>query len=113
MITFDMSKEYGRMTVRQRETEYTVKIVSGNCLAVWIYETEEEYHLYFFLADKKHGERIIKANNTLLGDDVVSIRLNMYYKETNLKLLDLFMKSGYTVECYYEEPKGKESNDVQ
>lgn len=116
-LTFDMKMEYGRMTIRQHSREgkprdYELKIVHGNCLAVWIYETEKDYQLYFFLADKAHGERCIKGNSdhTLLGKwkkDVVKVRLNMYYKDVCTKLLDLFMKSGYRVECYYKEPNKK------
>ena len=113
-LTFDMKMEYGRMTIRQHSREgeprdYELKIVHGNCLAVWIFETEEEYHLFFFLNDKSHGRRIIKntPDHTLLGkwgEDVVYIELNMYYKESK-DLLDLFMASGYEVKCYYEKTK--------
>lgn len=124
-LTFDMKIEYGRMTIRQKRKDeekprdYVVKIVQGNCLAVWIYETPNEYQLFFFLGDKAHGERIIKGSNdhTLLGEwkkSVVKVRLNMYYKEVCTKLLDLFMKSGYHVECYYKEPKKrKEAKNVR
>ena len=103
MINFNMKHQYGRMVVKGG---YEIKIVRGNCLAVWIHETEKEYHLYYFLADKAHGRRILKnqPDHTLLGkwgEDVLSIELNMYYKESK-ELLDLFMASGYEVKCYYK-----------
>jgi hypothetical protein len=112
-LTFDMKIAYGEMVVRKTDNsekhDFKIKIVGGNCLAVWIYETKESYNLFFFLCDKKHGMRVIDArkDKTLLGKwkkDVMKIRLNMYYKDTCQKLLDLFMKSGYEVTCYYKEP---------
>lgn len=111
-LTFNMNIQYGEMRVQdvKNKNTYKVKIVHGNCLAVWITETETEYNLWFFLADKAHGQRIMKGdkNHTLFGpwSNIKSIKLNMYHKECHA-LLDLMVKSGYKVQCYYKEPKSE------
>lgn len=45
---------------------------------------------------------IMKDYGNVLADEVVSIKLNMFYRE-NYTLLKYFVKSGYKVECYYKE----------
>lgn len=44
-----------------------------------------------------HGDRLFR-------DEVVSIELNLYYKNAQT-LLDIFVKNGYKVSRYYEKPK--------
>lgn len=45
--------------------------------------------------------------------NIKSIKLNMYHKECHA-LLDLMVKSGYKVQCYYKEPKKrKEAKNVR
>ena len=112
---------YGKVYIKQRHGEikqrYTIQIREGNCLAVFIHvrkATAEElaenpqgkyYHtLWNFLADEQHAKNILKHEKTLLGDEVLRIELNMYYKEC-YTLLKYFMKSGYKVTCTYKEPK--------
>ena len=46
----------------------------------------------------------MKQYGDVLADEVVSIELNMFYKE-NYTLLKYFVKSGYKVKCYYKEKK--------
>lgn len=96
---------------------FTLQIRQGNCLAVVIHvrkSTKEElakhpgakyYHsLYTFFGDEQHLKNMLKNEGTVLFDDVVSIELNMFYKE-NYTLLKYFVKSGYKVKCYYKEPQ--------
>ena len=117
-LTYNKAELIGTMkvmTADKRNEGWDVLICKGNCMAVFVIEDTDCDHLYFFLADKEHGKRIMKDNhNRLLGtDDVRDIRLNMYYKECHA-LLDLMVKSGYKVECYYKEPKKrKEANNVR
>lgn len=106
-----IAQKYGGKTYR-----YDIQIRTGNCLCVMIHvrkltleELEEnpqgKYHhtLYSFIVDERHAKNIMKDNGgKLLYDDVVSIKLNMFYK-TSWKLLRLFLKSGYKVQCYWKE----------
>ena len=95
----------GKLTIRQKGKMYNVNIYSGNALAIFICEykqnDEERYVMYNFFADKKHCDNIIKNHKRLFfEDEVVSIELNLYYKSAQ-KLLDIFVKNGYRVLCYY------------
>lgn len=118
MIRYDSTK-LGVVTVKQHGEKFNIDIRQGNCLAVFVYirkATEEElaknpngkyYHmLYSFFADEQHCKNMMKEYGNVLGDDVVSIKLNMAYKES-WKLLKYFMKSGYKVQCYNKEEKKK------
>lgn len=97
----------------------TLQIRQGNCLAVVIWErkaTAEEnaenpkakyfHELYTFYADEQHLKNILKNEGQVLFDKVLSIKLNMYFKECST-LLKYFVRSGYKVTCYYEPIKEK------
>lgn len=113
----------GTMKIKQNRGDETLafnlQIRQGNCLAVVIYvrkSTEEElqknpegkwYHqLITFYQDGQHMANIIKDYGSLFDDEVVNIKLNMYYKEC-WTLLKYFTISGYKVTCYYKVPKKK------
>ena len=99
---------------------YDIQIRQGNCLCVMVYvrkSTPEElkqnpkgkwYHsLYSFYGDVQHIKNIMKDNDgKCLFDDVVKIKLNMFYKEA-WTLLKYFTKSGYKCECFYKEEQPK------
>lgn len=99
---------------------YKLQIRQGNCLAVVLYvrrSTPEElkenpkgkwYHqLFTFFCDEKHCKNIMKDYGDIMcGEKVVSVKLNMYYKEC-WTLLKYFTKSGHKVTCYYKEEKKK------
>lgn len=112
---------YGKVYIEQVHKDikqrFTIEIREGNCLAVFIHvrkATDEEltknpqgkyiHTLWNFLADEQHAKNILKHQEKVLGDEVLKIELNMYYKEC-YTLLKYFMKSGYKVTCYYKEPK--------
>jgi hypothetical protein len=116
MICYDATK-LGTVTVKQNGQKYNVDIRSGNCLAVFVYirkATPEEleidpngkycHMLYSFFADEKHCKNMMKDYGTVLGDDVVSIKLNMAYKQS-WTMLKYFVKSGYKVTCYEKSEK--------
>lgn len=96
----------GKMTIKQKEKVYDVNIYAGNALAIFICEYEqngeERYVLYNFFADKKHCDNIIKDGKQLFSDEVVSIELNLFYKSAKT-LLNILVKNGYRVECYYKK----------
>ena len=98
----------GKVTVKQKEKSFDVNIYNGNALAIFIYEYEqdgeERYILYNFFADSKHCKNIVKNGGKLFSDEVVDIRLNMWYLNAQ-KLLNVLVKNGYKVSCYYEEAK--------
>ena len=50
-------------------------------------------------------KNILKHEGSVLpGDKVLSIKLNMYYKECST-LLKYFVRSGHKVTAFYKEPK--------
>lgn len=107
-LQWKWSDKMGKITIKQREKIYDVNIYAGNALAIFICEYEqngeERYVLYSFFADKKHCDNIIKNDKRLFSDDVVSIELNLFYKSAQT-LLNILVKNGYKVSCYYEEAK--------
>ena len=107
---------YGYLTIKQNNRKYTIDIREANCLCAFIhvrkankaelkkYGPDGKYihTLYSFFADKQHVKNILKDGQTLFGDEVVKITLNLFYKQSE-KLVKLFTKAGYRVECYYQE----------
>jgi len=116
MGTIRIAQELGGKTYK-----YDLQIRQSNCLAVILYvrkATAEElaknptgkwfHQLHTFFADEQHMKNIMKHEKTILDpmDKVINCRLNLYYKECNT-LLKYFVRSGYKVTCYYEQPKAK------
>lgn len=114
----------GTIVIKQHhgdeDYKYKLQIRQGNCLAVIIWvrkSTPEElkknpegkwfHSLFTFFADEQHCKNIMKEyKDIMMGEKVIDIKLNLYYKECNT-LLKYFVKSGHNVRCYYEEPKEK------
>lgn len=95
----------GTITIKQGENKFKIQIRQGNCLAVLIHVSRKEddtylHTLYSFFMDEMHLERIIKNDGKPFWDEVVSIELNMYYKEC-ATLLKHFVKY-YKITCYYK-----------
>lgn len=97
----------GTMSIKQGANKFKIQIRQGNCLAVFIHASKQEdgkylHTLYSFFVDEAHLKRIINGDRPF-WDKVVSIELNLYYKEcaTLLKHLVKF----YKVKCYYKEGK--------
>lgn len=124
MLRVNYLTTYGVVKVKSADGKRTfdVKIHPANALCAFIYHYKDEngvYHykdengdkyaqLWMFLADKQHIKNIMKnsGDHTLLGTSVVSVKLNVYYKEART-LIEPMCKSGYKVTCYYKEPKKK------
>lgn len=113
----------GKVVIKQNICDewkkFTIQIRQGNCLAVLIHvrkSTPEElakhpegkylHTLYTFFSDSTHMEKLIKHEGDVLFDKVVSIELNLYYKESKT-LLKYFTLAGHSVKCYYKAPKKK------
>lgn len=96
----------GTLTIDQRGRQFEIQIRQGNCMAVFIHVRKNEkgdgyiHTLYSFFSDAKHVKNIVKSSGKPIGDDVVSIRLNMKHKES-YSLLRVLVPH-YNVECYYE-----------
>lgn len=109
-LQWKWSDKMGKITIKQREKVYDVNIYAGNALAIFICEYEQNgedrYVLYNFFAGKKHCDNIIKNDKQLFSDEIVNIELNLYYKSAQT-LLNILVKNGYKVSCYYEEMKEK------
>lgn len=115
MLRVNYQIEYGSIKVKSVGNEkklYTVKFHPANCeCGAFIYHYKDEKgvkmaQLFTFLGDKQHISNIMKnsSDHTLLGTSVVSVRLNVYYKQARM-IVEACAKSGYKVECYYKEPK--------
>ena len=115
------SELLGVLKIRQGENCFKIQIRrGGNCLAVFIHERKMEewetgykrgrviHSLYLFYNDARHIERIIKQFGDMLDDEVVSVRLNTYYKES-FTLARYMTRCGHKVTLYYKEPKETKS----
>ena len=103
-ITFN-GNIMGKLVIKQEHGEFEIEIRQGNCLAVFIHQYVNEEgvkmnQLYSFYSDSKHLDNIIKDNGSPFWDEIVSIELNMKYKECE-QLLRRFVKF-HKVTCYYE-----------
>ena len=98
----------GTITIKQGENKFKIQIRQGNCLAVFIHVSKQEdgqylHTLYSFYADEQHLKNIIKKDGKPFWDEVVSVELNMYYKESAILLKHLV--EFYKVKCYYKGTK--------
>lgn len=100
-ITFE--KRIGTMKVTQTRNgephTFDISIWQGNCLAVFISETEDRYFLYNFFIDEKHCARKVKQYGSLFSDEVSDIKLNLFYKSAR-RLLEVLIEYGYDVNGY-------------
>lgn len=106
-LQWNWKDKMGKITIKQKEKNFDINIYAGNALAIFIYEykidEEERYILEYFLADKKHCDNIVRNGKPLLFfNNVVSIELNLFYKSAQT-LLNILVKNGYKVHCYYQK----------
>ena len=113
-------EKMGKMTIVQTrkdgEHQFNIDIWNGNCLAVFTYDFkykdtgEDMIGLYPFFSNEQHIKNMIKEfDGKVFADKILSIELNMYYKQ-NYTLLKYFVKQMSTdlkVMCYYKEPEKK------
>ena len=122
-MALNIYDKMGEMVIAQTQNgekkKFTIGIYTCNALAAFVCdnywtdtETGKKHHerlLYSFLLDKEHAKAIIKKEGTLFYlpyDEVVSIKLNTFYKDA-ITLLKIITKCGYKVTAYYEEIKTK------
>lgn len=116
MLRVNYKITYGEIKVRQKSDNrlLTTKIHEANALCAFIYHYKNENgekmaQLISFFADEQHirnCEKNFPSHDCLdfFYGKVVGVKLNLYYKESNI-LLKHFVKSGHKVQCYYKEPK--------
>ena len=112
-ITWNWKNKMGQMTCQRtlnggKKKTFKVNIYQGNCLAIFINEYKDAdgkkfYNLYDFFMDKAHLKRIIESHGGRWNDEVVSMRLNLYYKEC-LAFLPILVKHVPKITVFYKEP---------
>ena len=93
-----------KVVIEQNGHKFNLEIRRGNCLGVVIHRSTDAdgkatVMLYSFFSDRQHLKNIVAAHGTVFSDKVVSIKMNMKFKES-YELLPFFMDSGYKVTCY-------------
>ncbi len=115
MLRYFYKNPMGKMVIEQhpdddeKKKRFTILICEGNCMAAFVHickdaKGREMHTLYSFFVDKTHVRNIIKSHGTLFCDKVVSIELNMAFSSSK-ELLDVLVKNGYKVKCYYRKPE--------
>ena len=117
MLRVDYKITYGEIKVHQKSDNrlVTVKIHWANALCAFVYHYKAEdgtkmVQLINFFADEKHiknCEKNFSSHDCLdfFMGKIVSVKLNLYYKESNI-LLKHIVKH-HKVTCYYEKPSKK------
>lgn len=113
MLRVNYKITYGEIKVRQKSDNrlVTVKIHWANALCAFIYHYKAEdgrkmVQLISFFADEQHIKNCEKSYGDPLGifmGEIVSVRLNLFYKESRT-LLKHIVKH-HEVKCYYKEDK--------
>lgn len=113
MLRVNYKIEYGEVKVKSLDGSkvFKVKIHPANAMCAFIYHYKNEKgekmaQLWNFINDKQHIKNIMKDYKTLLGEDVISVKLNVFFKNA-FELVVPMSKSGYKVTTYYKEPKKK------
>lgn len=116
MLHVNYKITYGEIKVRQKSDNrlVTIKIHWANALCAFIYHYKAEdgtkmVQLINFFADEKHiknCEKNFKSHDCLdfFMGKIVSVKLNLFYKESNT-LLKYMVRDGLKVKCYYKEDK--------
>lgn len=103
-LQWKWTDKMGKAIIRQNERKYEIGIYGGNALAIFISEDKDSYRLYNFITDERHLGIIRENKFKMFYDEVVSIELNISYKNA-LAILPLLAKEVGEVRCYYKEPE--------
>lgn len=115
MLRVDYKITYGEIKVRQKSDNrlVTIKIHEANALCAFIYHYKADdgtkmAQLVSFFADEEHiknCEKNFACHDPidLFVGEIVSVKLNLYYKESRT-LLKYIIKH-HEVKCYYKEEK--------
>lgn len=118
MLQVDYKIKYGEIKYKDLNDGhvFTIAIHWANALCAFINHYKDEdgtkmAQLITFFADEQHIKNCINSFSShdcldFFNAKVVSIKLNLYYKESNI-LLKHIVRCGHKVTCYYKEPKKK------
>ena len=103
----------GEVMLKQNDNLFAIDICQANATCAFIYKHKDlhgevEHILQGFFADKQHINNLIKKKTELFYGKILSIKLNMWYKES-ADILKYFTRMGHKVECYYNEPKQEQT----
>ena len=113
MLRYNYKTPMGKMIIEQNYGEeknrFTILICEANCMAAFISigkddKGNELHSLYTFFADPTHVRNIVKHQGSLIPDKVVSIELNLAFRDAK-PLLNVLVKNGYKVKCFYKPIK--------
>ena len=98
----------GDLLLTQKGESYLITIYRANCTCAFIHTYTQEdgnkaHKLISFFQDKKHIQNMLDAGVDALYGSLEQINLNLYYKQSYY-VLEYFVKRGYQVNCYYQEP---------
>jgi hypothetical protein len=110
-LRVDFKAKMGEVMLKQNDNLFAIDICQANATCAFIYkykneEGEVEHILQGFFADKQHINNLIKRKTELFYGKILSVKLNMWYKES-ADVLKYFTRMGHKVECYYNEPTDK------
>lgn len=115
MLRYNYKTPMGKMIIEQsnmingEKMRFPILICEANCIAAFVHigedtEGNERHTLYTFFADPTHVRNIVKHHGSLMPDKVISIELNLAFKDA-MHLLKILVKNGYKVKCYYKPIK--------
>lgn len=130
MAVYYSSNKLGTITVVQQKQnakgesvpqKFNIQIRQGeNCLAVFLYVYKHPtptdpkrpwvHQFLGYFNDDKHIKSYVgsKKENAFAclfnADSIKKVKLNLYYKQSNI-LLKYMVRDGLKVECYYKEEK--------
>lgn len=110
-LRVDFKAKMGEVMLKQNDNLFAIDICQANATCAFIYKHKDlhgevEHILQGFFADKQHINNLIKKKTELFYGKILSIKLNMWYKES-ADVLKYFTRMGHKVECYYKEPTDK------
>lgn len=110
-LNVDFKAKMGEVMLKQNDNLYAIDICQANATCAFISHHTDEHGdkwntLQGFLSDKQHVKNLIKDKCELFYGKILSVKLNMWYKDSK-DILTYFVRMGHKVECYYQEPTDK------
>lgn len=107
-LRVDFKAKMGEVILKQNDNLFAIDICQANATCAFIHahkdlHGETEHTLQGFFADKQHINNLIKNKCELFYGKILSVKLNMWYKESK-DILTYFVRMGHKVECYYQQP---------
>jgi len=105
-LEYNMNSEIGKLHIKNNNVEHEIKIVGGNCLAIFIYPDNEKNYLYYLILSVQHGLHIINEVGSIFFDeiekDILKVELNARHRIYR-DLSELLILSDIKFETYYQD----------